>query len=95
MMPSFEIVNMPPKSVAVSFNFYSLAEMSPATIRVYVARVTHGYFHHVTHNSHAVLSADNFGVEKRGFKLVTRQLAGWTLGINATSDEYEYLYQAG
>jgi hypothetical protein len=98
MMPSFEIVNMPPKSIAVSFNSYSLAEMSPATIRVYVdeiTRITHGYFHHVNHNSHAVLSADNFGVEMRGFKLVNRQLAGWTLGINPASDEYEYLYQAG
>lgn len=96
MMPSFEIVNMPAKSTAVSFNSYSLAEMSPGTIRVYIdqiTRITSGYFLHVNHNRRAVLSADNFGVEKRGFKLVNRQLAGWTLGINAASDEYEYLYQ--
>jgi hypothetical protein len=97
MMPSFEIRNMPSKSVAVSFNSYSLAEMSPATIHVYldqIARITRGYFLHVNHNRNAVLSADNFGVEQRGFKLVHRQLAGWTQGINPASDEYEYLYQA-
>jgi hypothetical protein len=72
--------------------------MSHATIRVYIdeiARITHGYFLHVNHNRNAVISADDFGVEKLGFKLVNRQLAGWTLGINPASDEYEYLYQAG
>jgi len=26
--------------------------------------------------------------------LVNRELAGWTLGINPQSDEYEYLYRA-
>jgi hypothetical protein len=97
MMPSFEITKMPSKSVGVSFNSYSLAEMAPAAIRVYldeIARITRGYFFHVNHNRNAVLSADNFGVEERGFKLVSRQLAGWTLGINPQSDEYEYLYKA-
>ncbi len=97
IMPSFEIAKMPPKSVAVSFNSYSLAEMSPATIRVYIdeiTRITSRYFLHVNHNRNAVLSADRFGVDERGFKLVNRELAGWTLGINPDSDEYEYLYKA-
>jgi hypothetical protein len=97
LLPSFEMTKMPPKSVAVSFNSYSLAEMSPATIYVYldeICRITKGYFLHVNHNKNAVLSADEFGVERRGFKLLNRDLAGWTLGINPESDEYEYLYQA-
>jgi putative sugar O-methyltransferase len=97
MMPSFEIVKMPSKSASVSFNSYSLAEMSPATIRVYIdqiTRITSGYFLHVNHNRNAMLSADKFGVEERGFTLVNRELAGWTLGINPVSDEYEYLYKA-
>jgi putative sugar O-methyltransferase len=97
MMPSFEIIKMPSKSAAVSFNSYSLAEMSPATIHIYldqVTRITSGYFLHVNHNRNAVLSADKFGIEERGFKLVNRELAGWTLGINPQSDEYEYLYKA-
>ncbi|MGA8272583.1 MAG: putative sugar O-methyltransferase [Candidatus Sulfotelmatobacter sp.] len=97
MMPSFEIKNMPSKSVAVSFNSYSLAEMSPTTIHLYldeITRITNGYFLHVNHNRSAVLSADKFGVEERGFKLAKRDLAGWTLGTNPASDEYEYLYKA-
>jgi putative sugar O-methyltransferase len=97
MMPSFEILKMPSKSAAVSFNSYSLAEMSPATIRVYIdqiTRITSGYFLHLNHNRNAVLSADKFGIEERGFTLVNRELAGWTLGINPASDEYEYLYKA-
>jgi putative sugar O-methyltransferase len=97
MMPSFEIIKMPSKSAAVSFNSYSLAEMAPPAIRVYldeITRITRDYFLHVNHNRNAVLSADNFGVEDCGFKLLNRQLAGWTLGINQQSDEYEYLYRA-
>jgi hypothetical protein len=97
IMPSFEIMKMPSKSAAVSFNSYSLAEMSAATTRVYldqIARITSRYFLHVNHNRNAVLSADKFGVEERGFALVNRELAGWTLGINPHSDEYEYLYKA-
>lgn len=97
MMPSFEIVNLPAKSVGVSFNSYSLAEMSPATVLRYIdeiGRITRGHFLHVNHNKNAVLSADNFGVERRGFKLLSREIAGWTLGINPASDEYEYLYKA-
>lgn len=97
MMPSFEIVNMPARSTAVSFNSYSLAEMSPSTVHVYldeIARITQGYFLHVNHNRNAVLSADDFGLEKRSFTMLNRAIAGWTLGINPASDEYEYLFKA-
>ena len=97
IMPSFEIKKMPSRSAAVSFNSYSLAEMSPATIQLYIdqiMRITTHYFLHVNHNRNAVLSADKFGIEERGFELVSRDLAGWTMGINPASDEYEYLYKA-
>jgi putative sugar O-methyltransferase len=97
LMPSFEIIKMPPKSVSVSFNSYSLAEMSPSTIHVYIEQITKmtkGSFLHVNHNRNAVLSADNFGVENHGFTLINRDLAGWTLGTNPDSDEFEYLYQS-
>jgi putative sugar O-methyltransferase len=95
MMPSFEIMKMPSKSATVSFNSYSLAEMSPSSIRTYIdqiARITGAYILHVNHNRNAVLSADKFGIEGHGFKLIRRELAGWTLGINPKSDEFEYLF---
>lgn len=55
--------------------------------------MTDCHFLHVNHNKNAVLSADNFGMEEHGYKLISRELAGWTLGINPKSDEYEYLYE--
>lgn len=97
MMPSFEIMRMPTKSAAVSFNSYSLAEMSPSTIRVYIeqlARITCGHLLHINHNRNAVLTADHFGIEQYGFTLTHRELAGWTVAINPDSDELEYIYQA-
>jgi putative sugar O-methyltransferase len=97
MMPSFEITKMANKSVGITFNSYSLAEMSPSTIEEYIAeltRITSGYFLHINHSRNSVVSADNFGVEDRGFQLIRRRLAGWTVGLNPDSDEFEYLYKA-
>lgn len=97
MMPSFEILKLAPKSVDVAFNSYSLAEMSASTIDEYIreiARSTSGHVLHINHVRNSVVSADNFGLEAHGFKLLHRELAGWTLGLNPNSDEYEFLYQA-
>lgn len=97
MMPSFEILKMKAKSVALAFNSYSLAEMSPSSVHEYIAemtRSTSGHILHINHNRKALLSADNFGIESHGFKLINKELAGWTSGINPSSDEFEYLYQA-
>jgi hypothetical protein len=97
LMPSFQILSMASKSFDVAFNSYSLAEMSPSTIREYIAeitRCTNGHFLHINHNKNCVLSADDFGVENYGFSLIHRELAGWTLGLNPASDEFEYLYKA-
>jgi putative sugar O-methyltransferase len=97
LMPSFEIQKLETKSVSVSFNSYSLAEMSPSAIQEYIdniARITHGYFMHINHTRNAVVTADNFGVEKHGFRLLERRIAGWTLGLNPNADEFQFLYQA-
>ena len=64
-------MRMQSKSAAVSFNSYSLADMSPVTTHLYldqIARIKSGYFLHVNHNRNAAVSADKFGVEERGFK---------------------------
>jgi putative sugar O-methyltransferase len=97
MMPSFEIKKMATGAADVAFNSYSLAEMSPATIREYVAeltRSTRGHLLHINHNRHLLVSADDFGLEDHGFTLLQRRLAGWTVGLNPDSDEFEYLYKA-
>jgi putative sugar O-methyltransferase len=97
LMPSFEIQKLQDKSVSVSFNSYSLAEMSGSAIKEYIAhitRITKGHFLHVNHTRNAVVNADNFGVEQHGFKLLERRVAGWTLGINRDADEFQFLYEA-
>ena len=97
LMPSFEILKLAPKSVDVAFNSYSLAEMSPSAIREYVkeiTRATSGYFLHINFTKISVVSADDFGIEKHGFTLLNRELAGWTVGLNPVSDECEFLYKA-
>jgi putative sugar O-methyltransferase len=97
MMPSFEIRKMPSKTVDVAFNSYSLAEMSPQAIHEYIAELTRcakGHFLHINHTQNSVVSADDFCIENNGFALTNRELAGWTVGLNPKSDEFEYLYKA-
>jgi len=97
MMPSFEIKNMLAGAADVAFNSYSLAEMSASSIREYIAeltRCTRGHLLHINHNRVSLVKADDFGIENHNFSLLQRRLAGWTVGLNPTSDEFEYLYQA-
>lgn len=97
LMPSFEILKMQDRSASISFNSYSLAEMSPSSIKEYIgniAQVTSGHFMHVNHTVNAVMTADHFGVEEYGFQLLERRMAGWTLGLNPNADEFQFLYKA-
>jgi putative sugar O-methyltransferase len=97
MMPSFEIKKMPTGAANVAFNSYSLAEMSASSIREYIAeltRCTRGHLLHINHNRITLVHADDFGIENHDFTLLQRRLAGWTVGLNPDSDEYEYLYHA-
>lgn len=97
MMPSFEIQKLKNKGVSVSFNSYSLAEMSPSAVREYmahIARITDGYFLHINHTRNAVLSADDFVTDEHGLELQERRIAGWNLGRNPSADEFQFLYKA-
>jgi hypothetical protein len=71
--------------------------MSPNTIREYIdelTRCTRGHLLHINHNRHLLVSADDFDIENHGFTLLQRRLAGWTVGLNPNSDEFEYLYKS-
>ena len=98
IMPSFEIEELPEKSIDVVFNSYSLAEMSLETIKFYLAKIStiaREHILHVNHTRNAVLSAEEFGIETRGFNLVYKRPALWNAGINMRMDEWEYLYKRG
>ena len=96
LMPSFEIQKLQDRSVSVSFNSYSLSEMSPSAVKEYIAhiaRITKGHFLHVNHTRNAIATADDFIADQRGFRLLERRIAGWNLGRNPKADEFQFLYE--
>lgn len=95
LMPNFEISKMPSMSAAVAFNSYSLAEMSAETIAEYIeqmTRISRKYLFHVNHTKNSLVKADEFGIEKYGYKLLNRKPALWNRGRMLEVDEYEFLY---
>ena len=83
------------ESVNLSFNSYSLAEMSPEAIATYIghiSRVTREFFLHINHTRHSLVGADNFGIDPARFDLIYRAPALWNLARNPDMDEFEYLY---
>jgi putative sugar O-methyltransferase len=96
IMPNFEMEKMTANSADLTFNSYSLAEMSPETITQYIAmvsRMTKKYFLHVNHTVYSLVTADEFGIDPKQFKLIYKLPALWNAGINPDMDEYEYLYE--
>ena len=96
IMPNFELDKMSTGSVDLAFNSYSLAEMSPETIAHYVAsisRITKKYFFHVNHTRHSLVTADEFGIDPKQFRMIYKLPALWNAGVNMDMDEHEYLYE--
>jgi hypothetical protein len=97
LLPNFEIINIPTQSVDIVFNSYSLAEMSKKTIDLYISeiqRICKTYFMHVNHTKRVTsYSADDFGIDTKTFKLISRELAPWGQGINLNADEFEFIYR--
>ena len=95
LMPGFAMQDLPSDCVDLSFNSYSLAEMSPETIATYIgqiSRVTRQFFLHINHTRNSVLGADDFGIDPARFDLLYRAPALWNLARNPDMDEFEYLY---
>jgi hypothetical protein len=95
LMPSFEMTRMRDMSATAVFNSYSLAEMSEEAIEEYVAqlaRLSGKYILHVNHTTDSLVSADDFGIERYGFRLLYRKPALWNRGRTLVVDECEYLY---
>ncbi len=73
ILPSFEISKLPDRSVDLAFNSYSLAEMSPETIQLFICelmRVVKTYILHVNHNKVSKVVADDFGIDPAKFDLL-------------------------
>ncbi|MBL7703551.1 MAG: putative sugar O-methyltransferase [Ferruginibacter sp.] len=98
VLPNFCIDSIKENSADLIFNSYSLAEMAPATIQYYVARIkaiSKKYIFHVNHtNKSTSINADNFGFDADSeFLLIYRAKAMWNMYRNYRCDEYEYLYK--
>lgn len=96
LLPSFLIEELATDSINISFNSYSLAEISPDSINNYVnqiSRITRDSIIHVNHVSNAVMGADQFAFDAKKFELISRTRALWNLGRNRNCDEYEFLLQ--
>ncbi|MEI9919615.1 MAG: putative sugar O-methyltransferase [Bacteroidota bacterium] len=96
LLPNFSITSLPNQSANLVFNSYSLAEMSPGTIELYInemMRITTSYFYHINHNKTSTVVADNFNVDLNKFYLMYKIPCLWNMGRNLEMDEYEYLYK--
>lgn len=97
LMPSFQLDKLKDGTANMVFNSYSLAEMSPQTIRHYVLQSAKlitdgGWLYHVNHTRHSLVSAKGFPVPD-SLSLVSEEFAAWNLGRNSDMDEYEFLYK--
>jgi hypothetical protein len=96
LLPSFCIEYIESDSVDVSFNSYSLAEMTWPAIDNYLqqlGRITKSFFYHVNHTVWRV-SADEFRFDPRKFRLLLRFPTMWGRDRKApTLDHHDFLYK--
>ncbi len=96
LLPSQYIESMPSNSVNLSFNSYSLAEMSKSAADNYItqlSRISSGYIYHINHTRWAV-SADDFNVDRSKFELMFRFPTMWGRDpIHPELDHHDYLYR--
>lgn len=79
IIPNYAIETLSENSINLSFNSYSLAEMSLETIEKYVkiiSRITINYIYHLNH-VHWEVSADNFKFDLEKFQLLFRNPTNW------------------
>ena len=96
LLPSFAIERLAENSVDVSFNSYSLAEMSRDAVANYTAhlsRITRQSILHVNHVTNALVGGDQFPFDTEKFELKRRERALWNLGRDLECDEYEFLLE--
>lgn len=97
IMPNFAIECLPENSVNLSFNSYSLAEMSVDSINNYInliCQITRDFILHLNHVYWEV-SSDNFPIDFSKFQLLFRNPTMWGKDAGHYSlDHHEFLYMA-
>jgi hypothetical protein len=97
IMPNFAIEKLPVNSVNLSFNSYSLAEMSFEAVNNYInliCQITKDFILHLNHVYWEV-SSDNFPIDFNKFQLLFRNPTMWGKDPGHYSlDHHEFLYIA-
>jgi len=97
IMPNFAIEEIENDSINLTFNSYSLAEMSRATMEHYIkliCRFTKDYFYHLNHVYWEV-SSDEFPIDFSKFQLLFRNPTLWGKDPRSYKiDQHEYLYKS-
>lgn len=97
LLPNFEISTFSDNSIDLSFNSYSLAEMSNEAIENYllnIGRITKTFIYHVNHIRNSVVSGDDFPLNLDKYELLYRAPALWNMARKYDMDEYEFLYKS-
>ena len=95
LISNYDIENLPNNIIDLTFNSYSLAEMHTEAVYNYIGhicRITNGTILHINHTSFSKVSADDFNIDLKKFKLISKEPVIWNRYINKFSDEFEYLY---
>jgi putative sugar O-methyltransferase len=96
LLPNFQLGKLSENSVDLTFNSYSLAEMSRETINGYLAFVngfTKKFFFHVNHTKNILVKSHEFNIDRNKFELLYRAPALWNMARNKNMDEFEHLYK--
>jgi len=95
IMPNFAIESLSPNSVNLSFNSYSLAEMSAESVNNYVSHICQLTKNFILHLNHVYweISSDNFPIDYEKFQLLFRNPTNWGKDpMRYSLDHHEFLY---
>lgn len=97
IIPNYGIESLSENFVDLTFNSYSLAEMSKETIENYVKLITYftrDYFYHLNH-VHWEVGADSFPIDLNKFQLLFRNPTNWGKDPRRYQlDQHEFLYKS-
>lgn len=96
LIPNTSIEKVKENSVDLTFNSYSLAEMSSETIELYIrtlSKFTSKFFFHINHTKNSIVKSSEFPIDRTKFELLYKAPALWNMGRNPQMDEFEFLYK--
>jgi hypothetical protein len=96
LMPGFAIPEMPANSVDIAFNARILSDLSPSSLRHYlaeIARTTRGHLLHLNRNEGSLAADAWLATNAPDFKLVEKRPSEWNDARTLRPNEMEYFYE--